>query len=66
MCVCACVRVVDYSTQELPNQLISQLEAVKTPGAPIENDLYLSLDELYYGCVKKIKISRRVKADLVD
>uniref|UniRef100_A0A8C3SJU3 DnaJ heat shock protein family (Hsp40) member B13 n=1 Tax=Chelydra serpentina TaxID=8475 RepID=A0A8C3SJU3_CHESE len=27
---------------------------------PIERDLYLSLEDLFYGCTKKIKISRRV------
>lgn len=28
---------------------------------PIERDLYLSLEDLFYGCTKKIKISRRVR-----
>ncbi|NWR77835.1 DJB13 protein, partial [Centropus unirufus] len=27
---------------------------------PVERDLYLSLEDLFYGCTKKIKISRRV------
>lgn len=29
---------------------------------PIVRDLYLSLEDLFYGCTKKIKISRRVGA----
>ncbi|CAN9501710.1 unnamed protein product [Ophioblennius macclurei] len=33
---------------------------VKTKDSPIERDLHLSLDDLYHGCTKKIKISRRV------
>lgn len=32
----------------------------KKQDAPIERDLFLSLEELYHGCVKKMKISRRV------
>ncbi|KAM4698852.1 dnaJ homolog subfamily B member 13 [Discoglossus pictus] len=32
----------------------------KFQDAPIERDLYLSLEDLYFGCTKKIKISRRV------
>ncbi|KAM5182315.1 dnaJ homolog subfamily B member 13 [Mantella aurantiaca] len=33
---------------------------VKKQDPPIERDLYLSLEDLYFGCTKKIKISRRV------
>lgn len=33
---------------------------VKIQDAPIERDLHLSLDDLFHGCTKKIKISRRV------
>ncbi|XP_038617616.1 dnaJ homolog subfamily B member 13 isoform X2 [Tachyglossus aculeatus] len=33
---------------------------VKKQDPPIERDLYLSLEDLFYGCTKKIKISRRV------
>ncbi|XP_044608523.2 dnaJ homolog subfamily B member 13 isoform X1 [Equus asinus] len=33
---------------------------VKKQDAPIERDLYLSLEDLFFGCTKKIKISRRV------
>ncbi|KAJ6664840.1 hypothetical protein lerEdw1_005812, partial [Lerista edwardsae] len=32
---------------------------VKKQDPPIERDLYLSLEDLFYGCTKKIKISRR-------
>ena len=33
----------------------------KKQDPPIERDLYLSLEEVYHGCTKKMKISRRVK-----
>ncbi|XP_020340887.1 dnaJ homolog subfamily B member 13 isoform X2 [Oncorhynchus kisutch] len=33
---------------------------VKTQDSPIERDLHLALEDLFYGCTKKIKISRRV------
>uniref|UniRef100_A0A8D2IZR6 DnaJ heat shock protein family (Hsp40) member B13 n=1 Tax=Varanus komodoensis TaxID=61221 RepID=A0A8D2IZR6_VARKO len=33
---------------------------VRKKDPPIERDLYLSLEDLFYGCTKKIKISRRV------
>ncbi|XP_040195874.1 dnaJ homolog subfamily B member 13 [Rana temporaria] len=33
---------------------------VKKQDPPIERDLYLSLEDLYFGCTKKMKISRRV------
>ncbi|KAM4544715.1 dnaJ homolog subfamily B member 13 [Odontesthes bonariensis] len=36
---------------------------VKTQDYPIERDLHLSLDDLFHGCTKKIKISRRVMND---
>ncbi|XP_001519855.1 dnaJ homolog subfamily B member 13 isoform X1 [Ornithorhynchus anatinus] len=36
---------------------------VKKQDPPIERDLYLSLEDLFYGCTKKIKISRRVMND---
>lgn len=32
----------------------------KKQDPPIERDLYLSLEEVYHGCTKKMKISRRV------
>nr|KAF6437444.1 DnaJ heat shock protein family (Hsp40) member B13 [Molossus molossus] len=33
---------------------------VRKQDLPIERDLYLSLEDLFFGCTKKIKISRRV------
>ncbi|XP_059874278.1 dnaJ homolog subfamily B member 13 [Delphinus delphis] len=33
---------------------------VKKQDPPIERDFYLSLEDLFFGCTKKIKISRRV------
>lgn len=33
---------------------------VKTQDPPIERELHLSLEDLFHGCLKKIKISRRV------
>uniref|UniRef100_A0A670HSS5 DnaJ homolog subfamily B member 13 n=2 Tax=Podarcis muralis TaxID=64176 RepID=A0A670HSS5_PODMU len=38
-------------------------KGVKKKDPPIERDLYLSLEDLFYGCTKKIKISRRVMND---
>uniref|UniRef100_A0A9J7YNB3 DnaJ homolog subfamily B member 13 n=2 Tax=Cyprinus carpio TaxID=7962 RepID=A0A9J7YNB3_CYPCA len=38
--------------------LRGQKEKLQDP--PIERDLHLGLEDLYYGCTKKIKISRRV------
>lgn len=37
---------------------------VKKQDPPIERDLYLSLEDLFFGCTKKIKISRRVSTCL--
>uniref|UniRef100_A0AAY5K4U5 J domain-containing protein n=1 Tax=Esox lucius TaxID=8010 RepID=A0AAY5K4U5_ESOLU len=37
--------------------------SVKTQDPPIERDLHLALEDLFYGCTKKIKISRRVMND---
>ncbi|XP_074160144.1 dnaJ homolog subfamily B member 13 isoform X2 [Sminthopsis crassicaudata] len=36
---------------------------IKKQDPPIERDLYLSLEDLFFGCTKKIKISRRVMND---
>lgn len=36
---------------------------VKKQDPPIERDLYLTLEEIYHGCIKKMKISRRVMHD---
>lgn len=41
--------------------LRGQKEKLQDP--PIERDLYLALEDLYYGCTKKIKISRRVSSE---
>ncbi len=32
----------------------------KNQDQPIERDLHLALEEVYHGCTKKMKISRRV------
>jgi len=40
--------------------LRGQKEKLQDP--PIERDLHLALEDLYYGCTKKIKISRRVSS----
>ncbi|XP_055063959.2 dnaJ homolog subfamily B member 13 [Misgurnus anguillicaudatus] len=40
------------------SSLRGQKEKIQDP--PIERDLHLALEDLYYGCTKKIKISRRV------
>ncbi|XP_022066223.1 dnaJ homolog subfamily B member 13 [Acanthochromis polyacanthus] len=51
----------DFYTNDAPMQLGSlQPAVVKTQDSPIERDLHLSLDDLFHGCTKKIKISRRV------
>lgn len=34
---------------------------VKKQDPPIERDLFLTLEEIYHGCIKKMKISRRVR-----
>lgn len=38
----------------------SPLKKEKAQDPPIEHDLYVTLDEIYSGCTKKMKISRRV------
>ncbi|XP_068786916.1 dnaJ homolog subfamily B member 13 isoform X1 [Struthio camelus] len=45
-----------------PNMAFGGLRGrgVRKQDPPIERDLYLSLEDLFYGCTKKIKISRRV------
>lgn len=43
-----------------PQACKPQPGVVKTQDPQIERDLHLSLDDLYLGCTKKIKISRRV------
>ncbi|XP_051903425.1 dnaJ homolog subfamily B member 13 [Hippocampus zosterae] len=54
----------DFYTNDIPLLLGGLLpEEVKTQDPPIERDLHLSLDDLFHGCTKKIKISRRVMND---
>ncbi|XP_057676872.1 dnaJ homolog subfamily B member 13 [Corythoichthys intestinalis] len=54
----------DFYTHDIPLLLGGLLpEEVKTQDPPIERDLHLSLDDLFHGCTKKIKISRRVMND---
>ena len=36
----------------------------KKQDPPIERDLTLSLEEIYHGCTKKMKISRRVSKQI--
>lgn len=56
-----CVCLPDFQMSDMPPQP-GQLQpgVVKTQDPQIERDLHLSLDDLYLGCTKKIKISRRV------
>ncbi|KAM8741984.1 dnaJ homolog subfamily B member 13 isoform 3-T3 [Acanthopagrus schlegelii] len=51
----------DFYTNDAPLQFGGlQPGVVKTQDSAIERDLHLSLDDLFHGCTKKIKISRRV------
>lgn len=51
----------DFQMSDMPPQAGKpQPGVVKTQDPQIERDLHLSLDDLYLGCTKKIKISRRV------
>ncbi|KAM3600690.1 uncharacterized protein V6R79_000762 [Siganus canaliculatus] len=51
----------DFHTTDAPLQLGGlRPGVVKTQDPHIERDLHLSLDDLFHGCTKKIKISRRV------
>ncbi|XP_056267567.1 dnaJ homolog subfamily B member 13 [Pseudoliparis swirei] len=51
----------DFLTNDTPLQFGGlQPGAVKTQGPQIERDLHLSLDDLFHGCSKHIKISHRV------
>ncbi|KAK5618842.1 hypothetical protein CRENBAI_009982 [Crenichthys baileyi] len=53
----------DFFTIESPLQFSClQPGVTRTQDSPIERDLHLSLDDLFHGCIKKIKISRRVEA----
>lgn len=51
----------DFYISDLPLQfggLCSEENKIKDD--PIERDLYLSLDDIFHGCTKKVKISRKV------
>ncbi|KAI3373115.1 hypothetical protein L3Q82_006445 [Scortum barcoo] len=51
----------DFFTNDAPLQFGGlQPGVVKTQDSHIERELHLSLDDLFHGCTKKIKISRRV------
>ncbi|XP_054481305.1 dnaJ homolog subfamily B member 13 [Anoplopoma fimbria] len=51
----------DFFTNDTPLQFGGlQPGVVKTQDPQIERDIHLSLDDLFHGCTKKIKISRRV------
>lgn len=58
--------VIDFFTSDgsedntALKSLRGQKEKLQDP--PIERDLHLALEDLYYGCTKKIKISRRVSS----
>lgn len=57
---------LDFYTNELPLQFGGlQPGVTKNQDPHIERDLHLSLDDLFHGCSKKIKISRRVCAHAV-
>ncbi|XP_060941876.1 dnaJ homolog subfamily B member 13-like [Limanda limanda] len=50
-----------FSENDVPLQFVGlQPVVVKTQDPPVEKDLELSLDELFLGCTKKIKIYRNV------
>lgn len=40
----------------------SPLKKDKPQDQPVEHDLYVTLEEIYTGCVKKMKISRKIQA----
>lgn len=55
----------DFGISDVPPQARNlQPGVVKTQDPQIERDLHLSLDDLYLGCTKKIKISRRVGGEM--
>lgn len=57
----------DFLTNDTPLQFGGlQPGAVKTQGPQIERDLHLSLDDLFHGCSKHIKISHRVRAIVLE
>ncbi|XP_028656996.1 dnaJ homolog subfamily B member 13-like [Erpetoichthys calabaricus] len=50
----------DYFSIEKEDNLTTEFDGKKKRDPPIVRDLYLSLEELFYGCTKKIRISRRM------
>lgn len=51
----------DFYISDLPLQFGGLCaEENKIKDDPIERDLYLSLDDMFHGCTKKVKISRKV------
>lgn len=53
-----------FSENNLPLQFgVLSPGETKIQDPPIERDLHLSLDDLFHGCTKKIKISRKVMND---
>uniref|UniRef100_A0A8C2NRJ8 Chaperone DnaJ C-terminal domain-containing protein n=1 Tax=Capra hircus TaxID=9925 RepID=A0A8C2NRJ8_CAPHI len=56
-----CHRALRPHQQEFHSSATRQWGPVRLKqDPPIERDLYLSLEDLFFGCTKKIKISRRV------
>lgn len=55
------ISFLDFYISDLPLQFGGlNPEENKIKDDPIERDLYLSLDDIFHGCTKKIKISRKV------
>lgn len=62
-----CICLPDFQTCDLPPQASNlQPGVVKTQDPQIERDLHVSLEDLYLGCTKKMKISCRVGGELCD
>lgn len=62
-----CIWLPDFQICDVPPQASNlQPGVVKTQDPQIERDLHLSLEDLYLGGTKKIKISRRVGTELCD
>lgn len=59
-----CNCILDFHTKEGHEANIAfgglRGRGVKKQDPPIERELHLALEDLFYGCTKKIKISRRV------
>lgn len=56
--------MASYNTSPFPRShsfnVHTPLKKEKTQDPPIEHDMYVTLDEINKGCVKKMKISKRV------